>query len=158
MMKTKVPNHKALLFALLCALPVGVNAASPEEVVEARQGYYSLLGLEMGGLVAMVKGEIDYDADQAKAHAGDMLTLTKYRVGDLYMPGTSKADLPGKTRALAKIWGDGAGVQEKGEAFVKAVIELNERAGLGRGELAEAVKQLGGTCKGCHDDYRAKDF
>jgi cytochrome c556 len=28
----------------------------------------------------------------------------------------------------------------------------------GRAELGQAVGAVGGTCKACHDDYRAKDF
>lgn len=150
--------RKTLVSALLLTLPLGAYAADPEEVVEARQGYYSLLGLEMHSLVAMAKGEIDYDAEKAKGHAADMLTLTKYDASGLYAPGTSKADMPGKTRALPAMWEDMAGVQEKGKAFVAAVNDLNEAAGQGRGQLAKAVQDLGSTCKGCHDEYRAEDF
>jgi len=150
--------RKALVSALLLTLPLGAHAADPEEVIDARQGYYSLLGLEMHNLVAMAKGEIEYDAENAKGHAADMLTLTQYSMADLYAPGTSKADMPGKTRALPAMWEDMAGVQEKGKAFVTAVKDLNRVAGEGRGQLAKAVQDLGGTCKGCHDEYRAEDF
>jgi len=150
--------RKALLTAALVALPVAGFAADPaEKIVEARQGYYSLLGANMGALVSMAKGETEYDGAKAQTYADNMLTLTKYNLGHLYAPGTSADDLPGKTRALAKIWEDPAGVQEKGMAFVKAVENLDEVAGLDKADLAKAVQELGGTCKGCHDDYRAKD-
>jgi len=150
--------YKAILSALLVALPIAASAASPEDVAKARQGFYSLLGLEMDGLVAMVKGEAEYDPEKAAGHAADMLTLTRYSMGDLYAPGTSKADLPGETRALPAIWEDAEGAREKGMAFVEAVTALNEAADQGKGELAKAVQDLGATCKGCHDEYRAKDF
>ncbi|PTW52014.1 MULTISPECIES: c-type cytochrome [Rhodovulum] len=149
--------HKILLTAALAALPLAASAADvKDDVVEARQGYYSLLGANMGTLVSMVKGETDYDGAKAQTAADNMLTLTRYNVGHLYMPGTSNADMPGRTDALPKIWEDMAGVQEKGMAFVKAVENLNEVAGLDKGELAKGVQQVGGTCKGCHDTYRAK--
>jgi len=150
--------RKAVIPALLLALPLGAFAADLEEAVDARQGYYSLLGFEMHSLVAMAKGEVEYDAEKAKGHAADMLTLTKYDAAGLFPPGTSKADMPGKTRALPAIWEDPESVQEKGAAFVAAVKDLNEVAGEGRGQLGKAVQDLGGTCKGCHDDYRAEDF
>jgi len=151
--------RKALLLtAALAVLPAASFAADLEEIVEARQGYYSLLGANMAALVSMVKGETEYDGAAAQTYADNMKTLTQYNVGHLFAPGTSKDDMPGKTRALAKIWEDGAGVQEKGMAFVNAVENLDAKAGLDKAELAKAVQQLGGTCKGCHDDYRAKDF
>lgn len=79
--RTRTARHKALLFAMLCAPPVGVHAASPKEIAEARRGYYGLLGLEMDSLVAMVKGETDYDADKATAHARDMLAADRIQRG-----------------------------------------------------------------------------
>ncbi|MGC9419049.1 MAG: c-type cytochrome [Rhodovulum sp.] len=152
--------RKALLLtAALATLPATATfAADLEEVVDARRGFYSLLGANMGALVSMVKGETEYDGAAAQTYADNMKLLTGYNMGHLYAPGTSNADMPGKTRALPAIWEDGAGVQEKGMAYVQAVEKLNEVAGLDKAELAKAVQELGGTCKGCHDDYRAKDF
>jgi cytochrome c556 len=149
--------RKAFLTAVLVTLPVAALAEDPaEELVEARQGYYSLLGANMHNLVSMVKGETAYDGAKAQTAADNMLVLTKYHVGTLYLPGTSSEDVKG-SRALPKIWEDPAGMQEKGMAFVKAVENLNEVAGLDKAELGKAVQNLGGTCKGCHDSYRAKD-
>lgn len=150
--------RKLILTALIAALPAGAALAGPEDVAKARQGFYKLMGLEMGQLAGMAKGDIEYDADKALGHAADILALTKYNPGDLYAPGTSKADLPGMTRALPAIWEDFEGFRGKGAAFVAAVAELNEAAGNGRAALAPAVGKLGGTCKACHDDYRAADF
>ena len=112
----------------------------------------------MHGLAAMAKGEVDYNADAAAAHAKDLKTLTGYTISDLFAPGTSNADLPGKTRAKPAIWEDMPGFQEKAKAFVAAVDNLNENAGNGLDALRPAVGKLGAACKGCHDDFRAKDF
>jgi len=152
--------RKALLLtAALATLPATATfGADLEEVVDARRGFYSLLGANMGALVSMVKGDTEYDGATAQTHAENMKILTTYNMGHLYAPGTSTDDMPGKTRALPKIWEDSAGVQEKGMAFVQAVEALNEVAGLDKAELAGAVQQLGGACKDCHDNYRAKDF
>ncbi|MBN2905455.1 MAG: cytochrome c [Rhodobacteraceae bacterium] len=147
-----------LLTAALATLPAASFAADLEGVVEARRGFYDLLGANMGALVSMVKGETEYEGAAAQSYADNMLLLTKYNMGHLYAPGTSNADMPGKTRALPAIWENGAGVQEKGMAFVKAVEALNEVAGMDKADLGKAVQTLGGTCKSCHDDFRAKDF
>lgn len=150
--------RKILMTALIAAAPVGAFAAGLDDLVEARRGYYKLLGANMGGLTAMAKGEVAYDGASAETLAGNLKTLTQYNVGHLYAPGTSNADMPGKTRALPAIWEDQAGVGEKGMAFVEAVNALAEVAGLDKAEMTQAMQKVGGTCKSCHDDYRAKDF
>ncbi len=150
--------RKLLLSLLVAATPAVALAQSPEDVAGARIGFYRLLGFEMHDLAAMAKGETPYDAAAAAAHAKDLETLTHYGMADLFAPGTSNADLPGKTRALPAIWADMASVQEKGKAFVVAVQELNAAAGNGLDALRPAVGKLGGACKSCHDDFRAKDF
>ena len=146
----------AILAATILAIPATAFAADPvSDTIEARQGFYKLLGANMGTLAGMAKGEIDYDATSAQAAADNMVALTTYNMGHLYMPGTS-ADDSDKSRALAKIWEDFPGVQEKGAAFVKAAMDMQAVAGAGKGDMAGALGALGGSCKGCHDAYRAK--
>ena len=150
--------RKILLTSLAIAIPVVAFAVSPEQTAEARRGYFALVGTEFGPLAAMAKGEMPYDAATAKAHAADLVTLATYTQDDLLVSGTSLAELPGKTRAEAAIFADLPGYQAAGQAFYDAVIALNAVAGDGPEALAPAVGKLGGTCKGCHDDFRAKDF
>ncbi|WP_026381805.1 c-type cytochrome [Afifella pfennigii] len=150
--------RKILLSLLVLAVPAAAAAQSAEDIAGARIGYYRLLGHEMSLLAAMAKGDVEYNAEKAAAAAKDLQTLTQYSVSDLFAPGTSNAELPGKTRALPVIWEDMAGLGDKGAAYVSAVEELNGVAGNGLDALRPAVGKLGGTCKSCHDDFRAKDF
>lgn len=149
--------RKFLVSAILLTIPTTL-LAEPEDVAAARRGYFQLIGLEMGSLAAMAKGEIAYDADAAQAHAADIRTLSEYLHDDILAVGTSNAGLPGKTRALPKIWDDMTGYGEKAAAFKEAAANMASVAGGGKEAMAPAVGQLGGTCKGCHDTYRAKDF
>lgn len=142
------------LVAALIAAPAITLANPAEKTVEARQGFYKLLGANMSVFAGMAKGEIDYDAAAAQTAADNIVTLTTYNVGHLYAPGTSSADVEG-TRALPKIWEDFPGVQAKGADFVKAAMAMQEVAGQGKAEMAGALGTLGGTCKACHDAYRA---
>lgn len=153
--------RKLLTAGLAAALIVPASlsfAGGAEDVVNARLGYYRLLGLEMDGLAAMAKGDVEYSAEAAQGHAANIQTLTQYNLGGVFAPGTSNADLPGKTRALPAIWENFPKVGEKGAAFREAVAELNAVAGNGLDALRPAVGKLGGTCKACHDDFRAKDY
>ena len=147
---------RVLLSTLVAALPVVAMAADAEHVVEARKGYFSLVALEFGPLAGMAKGELPYDAAAAKAHAADLVALTKYDPSDLYAPGTSADDVKG-TRAKAAIWTDTEAYKAKGTAFFEAIAALEPAAGAGQKELAAAVGKVGGTCKSCHDDFRLKD-
>ncbi|MBW6418166.1 cytochrome c [Celeribacter sp. PS-C1] len=136
----------------------GAFAQSPSDVAKARRAFFTLVGFEMSTLGGIAQGKIDYDAELASQSAGDLLSLASLHTADYFAPGTSNEDLPGETRAKADIWDDMEGVQEKSMAFYQAVVELNDVAGTGLDALRPAVGKVGGTCKACHDDYRAADF
>lgn len=147
---------RILLSTLVAVLPAAVMAADADNVVEARQGYFSLVALDFGPLAAIAKGAAPYDAAVAKAHAANLVTLSKYDPSGLYAPGTSSSDVK-DSRAKAEIWKDPEGFKAKGTAFFEAVAALEPAAGAGQKELAAAVGKLGAACKDCHDTYRAKD-
>ncbi|MCA0045227.1 c-type cytochrome [Celeribacter litoreus] len=151
--------RKLLISTVIAATAAtGAFAQSPSDTAKARRAFFTLVGFEMSTLGGMAQGKIDYDAELASQTAQDLMTLGGYTITDLFAPGTSNDDLMGETRAEAAIWEDMDGFQEKGMAFYEAVVALNEVAGDGLDALRPAVGQLGGTCKACHDDYRASDF
>lgn len=147
---------KTTFFAVALTLPTALAANPLEDTIKARQGYYKLLGANMGVFAAMAKGEADYNAEAAQTAADNIATMTGYNMAHLYAAGTSNADFGDQTRALPKIWEDFAGVAAKGDDFKKAAMNMQGEAGKGKAEMAAALGQLGGTCKGCHDSYRAK--
>nr|WP_319250353.1 cytochrome c [uncultured Celeribacter sp.] len=155
--------RKLLLSTVIAAVTAtgaatGAFAQSPSDVASARRAYFNLIGFEMATLGGMARGNIDYDADAASQSASDLMSIASLHRADYFAAGTSNEDLAGETRALPAIWDDMDGFQEKGMAFYEAVVNLNEVAGNGLDALRPAVGQLGGTCKACHDDFRAKDF
>lgn len=144
------------LIAALVAAPTFAFAADPiQDTVEARQGFYKLLGANMGVFAGMAKGQMDYDAAKAQSAADNIMLLTNYNLAPLYMPGTSSADFEG-SRAQPNIWEDMAGVQAKGKAFVEAATAMQAAAGQGKEAMLGALGPLGGSCKACHKEYRAK--
>ena len=143
---------------MLIATSAAAQDMKPEDVVDARRAYFTLLGFNMDQLSAMAKGEVEYSAEDAMAAAGNLKVLTTYAPKALYAPGTSNVDLAGKTRALPEIWTDFPGYQAKSKEYREAVVALNEVAGQGRSELGKAVMKVGASCKSCHSSYRAKGF
>ncbi len=141
------------------ALTGVVAAADPlDDAVKARRGYFTLLGANMGPLAAMAKGEMEYSAEVAETHASNLLALATYNPAPHFPAGTANEERTGDTRALPAIWTDLEGFLAKYQAFTKAVADMQSPAVAGRAELGQAIGQVGGTCKACHDDYRAKDF
>lgn len=145
--------------ALTAGLAGAAAGADPlDDAIKARRGYFTLLGANVGPLAAMAKGEMEYSAETAETHATNLLALTNYNPVPHFPAGSSNAEKAGDTRALPVIFTDTPGFLEKYRDMVAAVTALQEPAVAGRGELGQALGQLGGTCKACHDDYRAQDF
>ncbi|CUK11924.1 cytochrome c [Shimia thalassica] len=143
------------LIAALIAAPALSLAGPAEKTVEARQGYFKLLGANMGVLAGMAQGKVDYDADAAQTAADNMVVLSTYKLAPLFAPGTSSDDVK-DTRALPAIWKDLPGVTAKASDFGAAARAMQDVAGKGKGEMAGALGALGGSCKGCHTAYRAE--
>ena len=157
MMRMKLVAVTAAAVTLFAAAGAG-HADNLEDAVKARQSYYQVVKFNAGPLFAMMKGSMDYDAETAQTHANNLKTLTELKNGAMWPKGSSKSDLPGKTRALAASWEADSKIGEKGAAFRKAVAELAEAAGQGTDAMVEKARALGAACSACHKDYRAKEF
>jgi len=129
-----------------------------EDRIQARQGYYKLVLHNVGPLFAMAKGEMEYNADVAAKAANNLKILSTMDNGSLWLPGSSKEEMPGKTRALKKIWDTYPAIGEKVAAFKKAADAMAANAGNGLDALRANAGPLGGSCKGCHDNFRAEKF
>lgn len=149
------------------ALAVGVVATtlalpaladSIDDAIKARQGYYQVVSHNAGALFAMAKGSVDYNAETAATHAKNLEALSNMNTASMWVPGSSKEDRKGKTRALQVIWSTYPAIGEKGKAFKDASANLAMSAGEGLDQLRANIGALGASCKGCHETYRAKDF
>ena len=83
--------------------------------------------------------------------------LTQYSFPELFLPGTSQADRPGKTCALPDIWEDTAKLEQAFKDFQTAVAALGDVASIGQPALAAAVGEMGKACGGCHKPFRDRD-
>ena len=149
---------RLLLAATLAIAPLAAFAEdSPQEIaLEARKGFYQMLGVNMGTLSGMAKGEIPYDEAQAVRAATNINALTQYDVPMHFIDGTSNADLGAETEALPVIWTDRAGFEEKFAGLQKAAEGIPQAVAGGQDKVGPVVQALGAACKACHDTYRAK--
>jgi len=120
-----------------------------------RQSVFAILGANFGPMASMVKGEMPWNADAFTEHARDLNNASKLNVGRGFAPGTSG----GKTRAKPAIWDNTEDVVQKWKDFQQASAALLVAAESGdRKATIQEFKNTGGTCKGCHDDYKSKDY
>jgi len=136
-------------------LPTLAHMEKSEPLQSLRQSYFTLVAMSFGPMADMVKGKIEWDAKAFERWAADLAAVSGYRVERGFAPGSEE----GKTRAKPEIWLDTEDFNEHLEGFRAAAAKLAEVAQTGdRGAIAEQLGATGRTCKGCHDEYKAKDY
>ena len=126
--------------------------ASPDNVIELRQANFEAMGDAFKAIRGQLEGEApDFAVIEESAQAiGARITANK----DLFPEGTgieSGAD----TEALEVIWEKPEEFAEKADNLVTASEALAAAAAAqDLGQVQEAVKNLGGSCKACHDVFR----
>lgn len=147
------------LAAAALALPFATAALSDSDNpyaahLAARQGQMRIQAFNIGVLVAMARGDAEYDAAAAQTAASNLAAISQMD-GRAYWPqGSDNAALGDATRALPEIWQDMAGFGEAWGAFGTAAVAMNDVAGDGLEALQGAIGPLGQSCGACHRNYQ----
>lgn len=144
--------------AMLTAMPEALSQDAVDKAIKARRGVMQLYSHYAGPLFAMAKGDLAYDAALASQLAENLNAVANLSGARMWPPDSHNEARAGKTRARSAIWEAGSGVGEKSQAMSDAALEISLVAGDGLDSLRDAVRSVGKSCKGCHDDFRAKDF
>ena len=142
------PLRAAILSAALLAS--GAQAAD-EGAAEYREAIFEAIGGHMSAMVGIIKGEVPHQQDLA-LHAKGIASLAPVTQhifpADSYIEGG---------HAKAEIWSDPETFAERRQNFLEAAAAIGAVADSGdQAAFMGAFKTLGGTCKGCHDNFRAK--
>ena len=146
--------RKSLLafVALAAALNFYASAAFAGPI-EDRQAAMKANGQTMKILGGMAQGESPFVAAVVKEQ-GEAMAARFDAVRNLFPPGSDKG--PPETYAKAEIWSDPEGFTAALDKAMNASLAL--AAVTDEAQLKEAVGNVGGTCKNCHDKYtRPKD-
>ncbi|MXZ80831.1 MAG: cytochrome c [Gammaproteobacteria bacterium] len=127
-----------------------------KKAIKARQAAMVLRSWYAGPLFGMAKGDIEYDSEWASALAGSLKAELAMTGRGMWPEESDYENYPDESRSLPELWLDPEGAQEAGMAYADAVNEMANAAGEGLGALRSAVGQLGQSCKGCHESYRAE--
>ncbi len=143
-------KHVARIGALALLLGTwAVQAEANSGDIQYRQAVFQAIGGHMTALVRIVRREVPHTDDAAVHAAGiaDLAPLTRH----IFPEGSGE----GRTDALPAIWNNADDFARRRDAFIEAAEALRGVAGGPMGEFVPAFQNLGGTCQGCHDNYRA---
>ncbi len=125
--------------------------------VGARQGMFKIMGLNVGVLGGMARGNIPYDAEAAQVAADNLVAVSGINPLNMFPAGSDNAAL-GTTRAKPEIWANVPDVGAKWAAFGEAAVAMQAAAGTGAEAIGPALGALGGTCQSCHEAYRGPEL
>ena len=149
---------KSLLLALAISLPAGValSAGELDWAVKARKAEMTLRAFNLGQLGAMAKGDMEYDAEAAKAAAHNLKVMTTLNGMAMWPKGSDSAALGDKTNALPALWENFPKVMESVEALSAAADVMADAAGKDLASLQGAMGAVGKACASCHTQFRKK--
>jgi len=133
-----------------------VQAAQPDDSITARRAVMRVIGLNFGPLGAMANGKIPFDAAVFAANAARIEAVSTMPIEGYFADGTDEGDML-ETSALPEIWTNRADFEERLSTMRDAVAKLNAAAAGGdESTMKAAFGAAGKSCKGCHDEYKAK--
>jgi cytochrome c556 len=146
--------RRLLLLSILAATTSGAAAqsASPERAIGYRQDVFGLIGWNFSAIGDMVRERKPWDAAEVTRRAERVAQLSKM-TDEGFPPGS---DTGATTDAKAAIWENLADFNTKMEDFRREAAALATIAAGGDQAATKAqFAKTGGTCKACHDEYKA---
>ena len=142
----------AIAIALACAAIDAAAQHKPDAVIHYRQSAMTLIGWNFATLSAMARGRRDWDATEFALRAERVASLAP-QIQEGFANGSDKG---AETDAKAEIWANPEDFRSKITDFINESKSLSEVAKTGdESKTKEQYKKLWGTCKSCHEKYKA---
>lgn len=139
--------------SLLLSLPAAAQFAKSEDAIKYRQNALFVMGQHFGRIGAMVQGKAPFDAKLAQENADIVSHIARLPWAGFGL-GTDKG---APTKAKPGIWTEQAKFHERSEKLIAESTKLAAAAKTGNlDQIKVAFGDTAGSCKACHDDYRAK--
>lgn len=136
--------------AAMAALPAAAQFQKPEDAIKYRQGAFTVMAAHFSRIGAMAQGRVPFDAATAAANAEIVATMSR-------LPFVAFVDGSQSGKAKAEIWSDRAGFNAAASKMQEEAGKLAAAARSGNADQVRAAfGATAGTCKGCHDNYRAQ--
>jgi cytochrome c556 len=151
----------AAALAAVSALAVSQGAGPPnpeaqaKSAIETRQGLFKVMSNQMGPIGGMLRNAVPFDAELVARNAARIQMLSEM-IPDLHALDTRQFKTI-KTGALDGIWNSQPDFKGKADALTKAAAATVAAAKTGdKAATLKAAADIGKSCGGCHDNYRAK--
>ncbi len=126
--------------------------AKPEDAIKYRKAAFTVMGAHFGRLGAMAQGKAPFDAKAVADNAEVVANLAKLPWA-AFGEGTDS----GETKAKPEIWKQSAKFKEAADKLQAESAKLVTAAHTGKEDAFKAAfTATAGTCKSCHDDFKAK--
>ena len=136
---------------LSLAIPAAAQFAKAEDAIKYRQSALFVMQQNFSRVAGMAAGKIPFDAKVAAESAAVAESMSKLPWAG-FGPGTNKGD----TDAKPEIWVQKAKFDDYARKMETEMGKLAVAAKSGNlDNIKAAVGPVGGTCKSCHDDFRA---
>jgi hypothetical protein len=145
---------RVVLLAAVAVTSVSAFAqfAKPEDAIKYRKASFSVMGTHFGRLGAMAQGKVPFDAKAAAENADIVASMAKLPWA-AFVDGSDTGD----TKAKPEIWKQSAKFKEAADKLQAESTKLAAAAHSGKEDAFKAAfTATAGTCKSCHDDFRAK--
>lgn len=138
--------------ALTFAVPASAQFAKAEDAVKYRQSALFVMQQNFSRVAGMAAGKIPFDAKVA-ADSATVAEFASKLPWAGFGPGTDKPE----SKAKPEIWTSKAKFDDYATKMQAEMAKLATAAKSGNlDSIKVAVNATGGTCKSCHDDFRAK--
>ena len=143
---------KRIIIALMIGSIAATGAAiAQDSPIKKRQALMKKNGEAAKLITAMFKGEKPYDA-AAAADAIKGIGASMDEFVTLFPEGSTAAD----SDAKPEIWKDKADFESRAKQVKEGTAKAATAAAGGMASLQPAFAELGKSCKGCHEKYRAE--
>ena len=123
---------------------------------KARQGQFRIMAFNLGLLGDMLKGEREFDAGMAQEAADNLVTVSNLHEDAMWPAGSDNMSIDG-TRAQPNIWEKPDEFAAKWADFGKAAVAMQAAVAGGPDAIGPAMGPRGGSCKACHETFRAPE-
>lgn len=140
---------KKLIVGTIAAV-VMVSTSAFADPIADRKAAMKNVGMAMGTLVKMVKGQMDYDANAALLSFA-IMNNAAIGYSSLFPAGTETG---GETTAHAKVWSDTAGFTAGMDKFRDDAAAAIAAKPADLDAFKAAFGKVAANCKVCHETYR----
>ena len=141
-----------VISATAISFSASAQFAKPEDALKYRKASLTVMGTHFARMGAMVQGKVPFDAKSAADNAEIVANMAKLPWA-AFGEGTDAGD----TKAKPEIWKQSAKFKEAAEKLQVESVKLAAAAKTGKEDAFKAAfSATAGTCKSCHDDFKAK--